>query len=224
MKTVNIAIDGPAGAGKSSLAKSLAKHLHYTYIDTGALYRSVAYEVIRRKISPDDVENIKKILPETNVSFRHIDGTQKVFVNDRDISGEIRTNQISAAASTVSAIPEVRSFLLDLQRDIAKTENIVMDGRDIGTVVLPNADVKIFLTASTEDRSRRRYEEQKNSLNAVSYEEILKTMIVRDKNDSERAVCPLKIAEDAVLLDNSGFTEQETLDYAIKIIGSKINV
>lgn len=224
MKTVNIAIDGPAGAGKSSLAKGLARCLGYTYIDTGALYRSVAYEVLCRNISPNDVEQIKQILPEVNVSFRHVDGVQRVFVNGEDVSEKIRTNEISSAASIVSAIPEVRSFLLDLQRNIAKEQNIVMDGRDIGTVVLPDAAVKIFLTASAQDRAKRRFEEQKDTEHAVSYEEILNSMLERDKNDSERDIAPLKPAADAILLDNSGFQPNETLDSVLKIVGSRINV
>ena len=224
MKTVNIAIDGPAGAGKSSLAEGLARCLGYTYIDTGALYRSVAYEVLCRNISPNDVEQIKQILPEVNVSFRHVDGVQRVFVNGEDVSEKIRTNEISSAASIVSAIPEVRSFLLDLQRNIAKEQNIVMDGRDIGTVVLPDAAVKIFLTASAQDRAKRRFEEQKDTEHAVSYEEILNSMLERDKNDSERDIAPLKPAADAILLDNSGFQPNETLDSVLKIVGSRINV
>ncbi len=224
MKTVNIAIDGPAGAGKSSLAKGLARCLGYTYIDTGALYRSVAYEVLCRNISPNDVEQIKQILPEVKVSFKHVDGVQRVFVNGEDVSEKIRTNEISSAASIVSAIPEVRSFLLDLQRNIAKEQNIVMDGRDIGTVVLPDAAVKIFLTASAQDRAKRRFEEQKDTEHAVSYEEILNSMLERDKNDSERDIAPLKPAADAILLDNSGFQPNETLDSVLKIVGSRINV
>lgn len=224
MKTVNIAIDGPAGAGKSSLAKKLASRLGFTYIDTGALYRSVAYEVVTKGLSPNDLEKIKDILSDTDISFQHINGTQRVFVNGEDVSDRIRTNEISSAASTVSAFPEVRSYLLDLQRNIAKTENIVMDGRDIGTVVLPDADVKIFLTASAEDRATRRFEEQKDSENAVSYNDILQAMIIRDKNDSERDVAPMKPADDAVLLDNSGFTPEQTLETVLEIIGRKINV
>lgn len=224
MKTVNIAIDGPAGAGKSSLAKKLAFHLGYTYIDTGALYRSVAFEVIRKGLSPNDLERIKDILVDTDISFQHVDWTQRVFVNGEDVSEKIRTNEISSAASTVSAFPEVRSYLLDLQRNIARTENIVMDGRDIGTVVLPNADVKIFLTASAEDRATRRFEEQKDDENAVSYNDILQAIIIRDKNDTEREVSPLKPASDSVLLDNSGFTPEQTLETVLEIIGRKINV
>ncbi len=224
MKTINIAIDGPAGAGKSSLAKALAAKLSYTYIDTGALYRAVAYKALSLGISVRDNESIINMLEETDIYFKHINGVQRVFVDGEDVSGKIRTNEISSAASTVSAIPEVRTFLLGLQREIASKENIVMDGRDIGTVVLPSADIKIFLTASSEDRASRRYEEQKNTASSVSYEEILSTMIQRDKNDSERSVAPLKPADDAVILDNSGFEPQQTIDAALKIIENKINV
>ena len=224
MKTINIAIDGPAGAGKSSLAKALASKLSYTYIDTGALYRAVAYKALSLGISVRDNDSIIDMLKDTDISFKHINGVQCVFVDGEDVSGKIRTNEISSAASTVSAIPEVRKFLLGLQREIASKENIVMDGRDIGTVVLPSADIKIFLTASSEDRASRRYEEQKNAASSVSYEEILSTMIQRDKNDSERSVAPLKPAEDAVILDNSGFEPQQTIDAALRIIENKINV
>ena len=224
MKTVNIAIDGPAGAGKSSLAKAVANKLGYIYIDTGALYRAVAYKALKLGLSVTDKCAVRELLSHTSISFQHIGGTQCVYVDDEDVNGKIRTNEVSSAASAVSAIPEVRSFLLGLQRDIASKENIVMDGRDIGTVVLPNADIKIFLTASIEDRARRRYEEQKNSSDAVSYEEIKSTMKIRDKNDSERDVAPLKPAEDAVLLDNSGFEPHQTLEAAMKIIENKLNV
>ena len=224
MKTINIAIDGPAGAGKSSLAKALASKLSYTYIDTGALYRAVAYKALSLGISVCDNEKIIDMLENTDISFRHINGLQRVYVDGEDVSGKIRTNEISSAASTVSAIPEVRSFLLGLQRDIASKENIVMDGRDIGTVVLPSADIKIFLTASSKDRASRSYEEQKDTSSSVSYEEILATMIQRDKNDSERSVAPLRPADDAVILDNSGFEPQQTIDAALRIIENKINV
>ena len=156
MKTINIAIDGPSGAGKSSLAKNIAKRLGYIYVDTGALYRGVAYAIIEKKISPSDIEKVTAELENIKVYFKHIDGIQHVFVNGKDVSDMIRTHEISMAASSVSSIPAVRSFLLDCQREIAKTNNIVMDGRDVGTVVLPNADVKIFLTASVEDRAQRR--------------------------------------------------------------------
>lgn len=223
MKTVNIAIDGPAGAGKSSLAKAVAAKLGYTYIDTGALYRAFAFKAIRLGLHISDIKAIKQMLLQTKISFRHINGVQCVYVDGEDVTGKIRTNEISSAASAVSAIPDVRTFLLGLQRDIAAQENIVMDGRDIGTVVLPDADIKIFLTASAEDRAKRRYDEQKNSAGSVSYEEILSTMMIRDKNDSERAVAPLKPASDAIILDNSGFEPQQTLESALKIIENKIN-
>lgn len=222
MKTVNIAIDGPAGAGKSSLAKAVAAKLGYTYIDTGALYRAIAFKTLQLGITISDSVSIKQMLLHTTISFRHINGTQCVYVDGKDVTGKIRTNEISSAASAISAIPDVRSFLLGLQRDIASKENVVMDGRDIGTVVLPNADIKIFLTASVEERARRRYEEQKNTIGSVTYEEIVSTMITRDKNDSERTVAPLKPATDAIILDNSGFESHQTLESALNIIENKL--
>jgi cytidylate kinase len=223
MRTVNIAIDGPAGAGKSSLAKAIASKLGYTYIDTGALYRAVAYKTLNSGYSPSDKDSITSMLLHTSISFRHINGNQRVYVDGDDVTDKIRTNEISSAASTVSAISDVRAFLLGLQRDIAAKENTVMDGRDIGTVVLPSADVKIFLTASAEDRAMRRYTEQKDTPHCVSYEEILSTMKKRDKNDSERAVAPLKPADDAIILDNSGFEPEQTLAYALQIIENRLN-
>lgn len=222
MKTVNIAIDGPAGAGKSSLAKAVAAKLGYTYIDTGALYRAIAFKTLQLGITISDSVSIKQMLLRTTISFRHINGTQCVYVDGKDVTGKIRTNEISSAASAISAIPDVRSFLLGLQRDIASKENVVMDGRDIGTVVLPNADIKIFLTASVEERAKRRYEEQKNTIGSVTYEEIVSTMITRDKNDSERTVAPLKPATDAIILDNSGFESHQTLESALNIIENKL--
>ncbi len=222
MKTVNIAIDGPAGAGKSSLAKAVASKLGYTYIDTGALYRAIAFKTLQLDIAISDIVSIKQMLLRTTISFRHINGTQRVYVDGEDVTGKIRTNEISSAASAVSAIPDVRTFLLGLQRDIASKENVVMDGRDIGTVVLPNADIKIFLTASVEERAKRRYEEQKNAVGSVTYEEIVSTMITRDKNDSERTVAPLKPAIDAIILDNSGFEPHQTLESALTIIENKL--
>ncbi len=222
MKTVNIAIDGPAGAGKSSLAKAVASKLGYTYIDTGALYRAIAFKTLQLDIAISDIVSIKQMLLRTTISFRHINGTQRVYVDGEDVTGKIRTNEISSAASAVSAIPDVRTFLLGLQRDIASKENVVMDGRDIGTVVLPNADIKIFLTASVEERAKRRHEEQKNAVGSVTYEEIVSTMITRDKNDSERTVAPLKPAIDAIILDNSGFEPHQTLESALTIIENKL--
>ncbi|MBS5737743.1 MAG: (d)CMP kinase [Clostridiales bacterium] len=222
MKTINIAIDGPSGAGKSSLAKNIAKRLGYIYVDTGALYRGVAYAIIEKKISPSDIEKVTAELENIKVYFKHIDGIQHVFVNGKDVSDMIRTHEISMAASSVSSIPAVRSFLLDCQREIAKTNNIVMDGRDVGTVVLPNADVKIFLTASVEDRAQRRYDEIKASGQPCDYNETLSLIKERDKNDSTRKIAPLKKADDAVLLDNSGFQPEDTVKAAFEIISDKL--
>ena len=224
MNTVNIAIDGPAGAGKSTLAKGIAKKLGYTYIDTGALYRALAYKVLKYGISASDTDAVTRILPETIICFEHNNGVQCVYTDGEDVTDKIRTNEISSAASAVSAIPAVREFLLGLQRNIAAKENVVMDGRDIGTVVLPNANIKIFLTASIKDRAMRRYEEQKNTDMAVPFEEIFSTMTVRDKNDSNRSISPLKPADDAIILDNTGFEPEQTLESALKIIEKKLNV
>lgn len=222
MKRVNIAIDGPSGAGKSSLAKNIAKHFGYIYVDTGALYRGIGYFMISEGIDPADTDRVKDKLREIELSFRHIDGVQHVFVNGCDVTDKIRTKEVSMAASTVSAIPEVRNFLLDCQRNIASEYDIVMDGRDVGTVILPDADVKIFLTASAEDRALRRHEEQLASGIPSDYEETLRLIEQRDRQDSTRAAAPLKKAEDAVILDNSGFRQVDTLNAAMKIISEKL--
>ena len=222
MKRVNIAIDGPSGAGKSSLAKNIAKHFGYIYVDTGALYRGIGDFMISEGIDPADTDRVKDKLREIELSFRHIDGVQHVFVNGCDVTDKIRTKEVSMAASTVSAIPEVRNFLLDCQRNIASEYDIVMDGRDVGTVILPDADVKIFLTASAEDRALRRHEEQLASGMPSDYEETLRLIEQRDRQDSTRAAAPLKKAEDAVILDNSGFRQEDTLNAAMKIISEKL--
>lgn len=222
MKNINIAIDGPSGAGKSSLAKNVAKRLGYVYVDTGALYRSIGYHMLRSGIDPKNSENVKNALSGMKISFSHIDGTQHVFVNGDDVSDKIRTQEVSMAASAVSAIPEVRAFLLDCQRNIAENNSVVMDGRDVGTVILPNADVKIFLTASAEDRATRRHEEMLAVGLESDYEETLRLIKERDLNDSSRETAPLKKATDAAELDNSGFMPEETLSAALKIISDKI--
>lgn len=222
MKTINIAIDGPSGAGKSSLAKSVANHFGYIYVDTGALYRGIGYYAVKNGIDPSDSEKVTEALKSLTVGFKHIGGVQHVFVNGEDVSGYIRTHEISMAASAVSAIPSVRAFLLDCQRNIAAENNIVMDGRDVGTVVLPDADVKIFLTASAEDRARRRCDELAAAGQKADYAETLKLISERDKNDMTRKTAPLKKADDAVMLDNSGFESEETLAAALKIISEKL--
>ena len=198
-----IAIDGPAGAGKSSIAKILAKKLGYIYVDTGALYRAVGYFVVSKNISTTDADAVTECLNLIRVEMKYVDGQQRVFINDEDVTEKIRTAEISMAASNVSAIPKVREFLFDLQQNIAKTNNVVMDGRDIGTVVLPNADVKIFLTASPEERAKRRYKELIEKGQQVTFEDVLADVKTRDHNDSTRATAPLKQADDAVLVDTS---------------------
>ena len=207
-----IAIDGPAGAGKSSIAKILAKRLGYIYVDTGALYRAVGYFVVSRNISTTDAEAVIACLDLIKIEMKYVDGQQRVFINDEDVTEKIRTAEISMAASNVSAIPKVREFLFDLQQNIAKTNNVVMDGRDIGTVVLPNADVKIFLTASPEERAKRRYKELIEKGQQVTYEDVLADVITRDHNDSTRATAPLKQAVDAVLVDTSDLDFDQSVE------------
>jgi len=207
-----IAIDGPAGAGKSSIAKILAKKMGYIYVDTGALYRAVGYFVVSRGISTTASDEVVKCLDLIDVQLRYVDGQQRVFINDDDVSEKIRTAEISMAASNVSAIPKVREFLFDLQQDIAKNNNVVMDGRDIGTVVLPNADVKIFLTASPEERAKRRYKELIEKGQKVTYDDVLADVKTRDHNDSTRATAPLKQADDAVLVDTSDLDFEQSVE------------
>ncbi len=213
---INVAIDGPAGAGKSSIAKAVSKKTGYIYADTGALYRSVALSVINKGIDPNDKSMVCSLLPSLSIKLGFENGEQRVYVNGDDVSNKIRTPEVSMGASTVSAIPEVRQFLFDLQKKIASENNIIMDGRDIGTVVLPNAELKIFLTASPEERARRRMLETEDK--SISFEEILKDIIKRDENDMNRAVSPLKQAEDAVLVDTTNMTKEEVIDLIESLI------
>ena len=222
---IKIAIDGPSGSGKSTLAKNLSKMLGFVYVDTGALYRTVALYMIRNGIEIADKNKVISVLGGLNVCFRHDgDGSQHVFLNGEDVNGLIRTPEVSMAASAVSAIPEVRAFLLDTQRDIAKTQNVIMDGRDIGTVIFPDAQVKIFLTAGSDARAERRCEELRAKGQDVTLEDVKRDMVQRDANDSGRKEAPAVPAADAVFLDNSAFTQEETLARAIEIISSKIDV
>ncbi len=208
---INIAIDGPAGAGKSSAAKLAAKKLGYIYVDTGALYRAVGVAVLRRGLDTSKKENVIPVLTEIRIELKFEDGTQRVYLNGEDVSDEIRLPEASMAASNVSAIPAVRAFLFDLQRNIAKKNDCIMDGRDIGTVVLPDAQLKIFLTASPEIRARRRFLELEQKGTPVDYETLLEEIKQRDYNDSHRAVAPLKPAGDAVMLDSTGMTLDEVV-------------
>lgn len=214
----NIAIDGPAGAGKSTIAKTAAKELGYIYVDTGALYRAVGYYVLNKNIDPKDEQGVGKILNEIEVALKFVDGEQRVFLNGEDVSSKIRTPEMSMYASAVSAHPSVRTFLFETQRKLARENNVIMDGRDIGTVVLPNADVKIFLTASPEERAKRRYDELILKGQTVEFDDILKDVITRDYNDSHRAVAPLKQADDAIFLDTTGNTFEQSVELIISTI------
>lgn len=215
---IRIAIDGPGGAGKSSLAKAVAKELEIIYVDTGALYRTIGYYMLNHGIDPTDAEAVSGKLGSFTLELTYVDGEQVILLDGVNVKDAIRTPEISMAASNVSAIKEVRAFLLDTQRNIAKQHSVIMDGRDIGTVILPDAEVKIFLTASPEARAKRRYEELKAKGKDVSYEQVFTEMVERDKNDSTRDIAPCVPAEDAILLDNSGMTAEETTEAVIKII------
>ncbi|MGN0171479.1 MAG: (d)CMP kinase [Acutalibacteraceae bacterium] len=220
---VAVAIDGPSGAGKSTLARILARELHFIYVDTGALYRAVGYAAVEKGISPSDEKAVKDLLLTLKVTLGYDrSGQQRVYLNGTDVSDSIRTPQVSSAASAVSAIPAVRAFLFSLQRDMAKTQSVIMDGRDIGTVVLPDAKVKIFLTASAEDRAKRRYEELCEKGQQVTYESVLSDMIERDRRDSERAASPLKAAADAVLVDTSGNTLEQSVALLRAIVEERL--
>ena len=219
LKDINIRIDkgefvfivGASGAGKSTIARRVAGELGFVYIDTGALYRSIGYYVLKQGKNPEKKEDVTGSLPGIQLELRHVDGIQRVFLNDEDVSDDIRTPAVSMAASQVSAVPEVRAFLLELQREMARKNNVIMDGRDIGTVVLPNASLKIFLTADPEDRARRRYEELLEKGETVTYEEVLRDVIQRDYNDSHREIAPLRQAPDAVLANTTGFPLEKSV-------------
>ncbi len=219
MKTINIAIDGPAGAGKSTIAKMVSAEMGYIYVDTGAMYRAVALYLTENNIADEDIE---KSLADVDVSLKFVGGVQRVYLGDRDVSERIRTPEISMAASRTSAIPAVRARLFDLQQKLAHENNIIMDGRDIGTVVLPDADVKIFLTASPEERANRRYKELSEKPDCPAYEEILKDIIQRDYNDMHRETAPLKQAEDAVPVDTTELTLEQSAQRIAEIIKEKL--
>ena len=224
-KTYSIAIDGPAGAGKSTIARRLAKELGYYYVDTGAIYRTVAYFMDLLGISPKDVDGVERYIDELTIEIEYDEeGVQHMIMNGMDVSGDIRTQDISQKASLVSAHAVVRDVLLDMQRSVAKKHNVIMDGRDIGTVVLPKADVKIFLTADAEVRAKRRYDElivkgQKADLNTI-----LKEIQQRDYQDSHREIAPLKQAKDAVLVDTSNLDIEGVVAAIREIVGKKITL
>lgn len=216
---ISVAIDGPSGAGKSTIARRAAQMLSFIYVDTGALYRTVGLYMVEHGVEDTkDVEAVAAKLSEVEVDLRFIEGEQRVFLNGEDVSGRIRTPQMAMHASNVSAIPAVRAFLLDMQRDLARKNNVIMDGRDIGTVVLPDAEVKIFLTASVEARAKRRLLEHEARGEVISFEELVKAIETRDYNDSHRAAAPLKQADDAVLVDTTELTLEESIDAIVSII------
>ena len=222
-KTYSIAIDGPAGAGKSTIAKRLAKELGYQYVDTGAIYRTVAYFLDLWGISPKDIDGVSRYIDELTINIEYDEeGLQHMIMNGMDVTGEIRTQDISQKASLVSAHAIVRDMLLDMQRDVAKQYNVIMDGRDIGSVVLPKADVKIFLTASAEVRAKRRTEELLAKGQKANYEQILKEIQQRDYQDTHREVAPLKMCRDSVKLDTSDMDIEQVIAEMKAIIGKKI--
>ena len=225
MKMVSIASDGPSGAGKSTLARSAAAELGYLYVDTGAIYRTIGYYAHANHIDPKDEQAVASALPQVRVELTYgDDGLQHMLLNGQDVTKEIRLPEISLCASAVSAHPGVRAFLLEMQRELARTHNVIMDGRDIGTVVLPDADVKIFLTASPEARARRRMLELEQRGTPEPYEKILKEIEQRDWDDSHRATAPLRQAEDAVLLDTTELNFEESREALLKLIRERTGV
>ena len=218
---INVAIDGPAGAGKSTIAKAAAKELGFIYVDTGALYRAIAYNAVKTGAIESE-QKIIDMLDSTKVELKYVNGVQAVYLNGDDVSAFIRTPEISMGASKVSAIPQVRAFLLNLQRKIANTNNVIMDGRDIATVVLPNADVKIFLFASPECRAERRYKELVEKGENVSYDDVLKDVNQRDYQDSHREIAPLKPSDSSIMADTSELTLAESISLIVNTIKEKI--
>lgn len=215
---INVAIDGPAGAGKSSIARKVSKELGFIYVDTGALYRTVAFKVLNCGFTAENVSEIEKLLDSTVVGIEFIEGEQRMILDSVDVTDKIRMPEISMLASSVSAIPAVRAYLLNTQRRLAKENNVIMDGRDIGTVVLPDANVKIFLTASPEDRATRRFDELIAKGVDVKYEDVLEDIKTRDYNDSHRAVAPLKPAEDSIYVETTGNTFEQSVELLKGII------
>ena len=220
---ISIAIDGPAGAGKSSLARAAAKELGFIYVDTGALYRTLGLKFLNTNTSVEDERSAVELLKSTEADIRFVDGEQHVFLDGEDVTALIRTPEVSMAASKSSALPPVRAFLLEKQRELARKNNVLMDGRDIGTVVLPDATVKIFLTASAEERARRRYLELTEKGQAVEYQDVYEDMVKRDYDDSHRAIAPLKPAEDSVTVDTTGLAIEQSLELLLNTIRERMS-
>lgn len=218
---IRVALDGPGGAGKSTVAKIIAAKMGYVYVDTGALYRTIGLYAAENSVAKEDEAGIIALLDSADVRMTYENGEQHVLLNGNDVGGKIRTPEISMYASAVSKIPEVRAYLLDLQKRIAEKGGVVMDGRDIGTVIMPDAEIKVFMTASPEERARRRLKELLEKGEKVTFEEVLADMQQRDKNDSERETAPLKPAEDAVIFVNDGYDAEGSADYIIDLIRKK---
>ena len=217
-----VAIDGPAGAGKSSVAKAAAKELGFVYVDTGAIYRTIALYVLRQGVDPHDAAGVEALLPQIQVGMEYTEQGQKMLLNGEDVTGLIRTPEVSMATSACSAIPAVRAYLLQLQRDPPAKNNVLMDGRDIGTVVLPHAQLKIFLTASPEERARRRVGQLEEAGQKADYQSILRDIVQRDYQDSHRETAPLRPAEDSVLLDTTGNVFEQSVAQLVALVREKL--
>ena len=217
-----VAIDGPAGAGKSSVAKAAAQELGFVYVDTGAIYRTIALYVLRQGVDPHQASAVEALLPQVQVSLEYTQQGQKMLLNGEDVTALIRTPEVSMATSACSAIPAVRAYLLQLQRDLAAENNVLIDGRDIGTVVLPHAQLKVFLTASPEERARRRVAQLEKAGQQADYASILRDIQQRDYQDSHRETAPLRPAEDAVLLDNSSYTFEESVRRLVALVRERL--
>ena len=221
--TIKIAIDGPAGAGKTTISKKMAEHFGYRYIDTGAMFRAIALKCLNNNVEPNDLEKVPALLEITKIEVDYNEeGKQIVHLDGEDVTEKIRTVEIGKAASDVGVVPEVRKYLLELQRDLAKKYNVVMDGRDVGTAVLPHADVKIFLTASTEDRATRRHKELLAKGIFVTFEEVKKDLKYRDRNDTTRTIAPLKVARDAIIVDTTDIGLEQSIALLKEVIGDRI--
>ena len=221
----SIAVDGPSGAGKSTLAKALARELNIIYVDTGAIYRTIGLEVYRRGLDPKNEAEVSAILPELSIRMEYEDdGLQHMFLNGEDVTADIRLPNISLYASDVSALPAVRAFLLEMQRELARRNCVIMDGRDIGTVVLPDAEVKIYLTASAEERAKRRFLELAARGAGKTYQEVLEEQRLRDDNDMHRAIAPLKPAEDSVIVDTTELDFEQSKQAVLSIIRERVGV
>ena len=219
----SVAIDGPAGAGKSTIAKKLANKLGFIYVDTGALYRAIGLYVLSQDADSKNENEVIQLIKNIKVELKYIDDSQRVILNEKDVTGDIRTAGVSMAASNVSAMKKVREFLLDMQRNLAKENNVVMDGRDIGTVVLPFADVKIFLTASPEERAKRRYDEMLEKGMKADFKDVLEDLKIRDYNDSNRKIAPLKPSRDSIIVDTTGNTLEQSIEVLTNVVVERLN-